>query len=82
TNGIRHGRSTCFHFRLTCGGSLIDFALRNNGLDPDGFRYGFGLTALRNQVEFVHGTLALQAAADEGAELRIRLQVPESGQGT
>ncbi|NBD23171.1 ATP-binding response regulator [Paenibacillus glycinis] len=78
TNGIRHGRSSRFQFELGFLDSLIVFTLRNNGSAPPGVRFGFGLGALRDQVELAHGTLALEAAADTGMELRIRLPVPRS----
>jgi signal transduction histidine kinase len=77
TNGIRHGGSSRFHFRLAFGSGVVDFTLRNNGSVPRSVQFGFGLSALQNQVELVHGTLSLQEAPDGGMELRIRL--PMSG---
>ncbi|QHW29419.1 response regulator [Paenibacillus rhizovicinus] len=73
TNGIRHGRSTRFHFRLAyaSGDRRIAFALRNNGLVPRALAFGFGLGALRDQVELAHGSLCLEPVPHEGMELRI-----------
>jgi two-component system sensor histidine kinase ChiS len=84
TNGIRHGGSTRFHFRLGCepGEGGIDFSLRNNGRFPPVIRYGFGLGALRDQVELAHGTLRLEPVPGEGLELRIRLPIAASEPGS
>lgn len=81
TNGIRHGGSSRFHFRLAFGSGVVDFTLRNNGSVPRSVQFGFGLSALQNQVELVHGTLSLQEAPDGGMELRIRLPMSGSERG-
>ncbi|WP_179223742.1 ATP-binding response regulator [Paenibacillus tyrfis] len=75
TNGIRHGRSTSFRFRLTVRERHIVFSLRNNGVVQPDVQLGFGLSALREQAELAHGVLSLQAAPDEGMELCFRFPI-------
>lgn len=59
TNGLRHGKATRFEFELRKADGQILFRLQDNGTGFDNFKYGFGLTKIRND------------AANLGAELKI-----------
>lgn len=74
TNGIRHGGSTHFQFRLRQEQGVIFFDLRDNGRGNDEIQYGFGLTAMKERVEGFGGRLQVEANEDRG--WAIRLQVP------
>ncbi|MFC4809853.1 histidine kinase [Paenibacillus sp. GCM10023250] len=84
TNGIRHGRSTRFRFELAYapGDRRIAFSLRNDGLVPHTLAFGFGLGALRDQVELAHGSLCLEAAPQGGMELHILLPIAGAAPGS
>lgn len=73
TNGIRHGQSTKFMFELSVRGQQIEFRLANDGLKYEPTTFGFGLSAMRDNITRLGGTLALLPLGDNGAELAIEL---------
>jgi signal transduction histidine kinase len=71
TNGIRHGKSTAFLFKLVKKGSKICFSLEDNGLGAGILNYGFGLRAMRDRVYDLEGSFDINSEVQEGLELRI-----------
>lgn len=76
TNGIRHGHSRSFAFRLTVEGKELRFLLQDYGRGAEKIRFGFGLSSMRERVEELGGTLAVEARPGEG--LTIELTIPLS----
>ncbi|MFN0221322.1 ATP-binding protein [Paenibacillus sp. KR2-11] len=74
TNGIRHGGSTRFEFRLSFRGGELRFELSNNGRRYEAEEMGFGLRAMSERVGHLGGTL--QVAADGSSGCRITLLLP------
>ncbi|MDT8717581.1 sensor histidine kinase [Clostridium sp. 19966] len=73
TNGIRHGKSTAFLFRLLNKNGHIFFSLSDNGRGTAVLTPGFGLKAMRERVEELGGRLSINTCPEEGLELCIEL---------
>lgn len=71
SNGIRHGRSTAFIFKLYSDKNKICFYLANNGKASSVISPGFGLRTMRSRVEEFNGTLETLSADGEGFTLLI-----------
>ncbi|OAS13326.1 sensor histidine kinase [Paenibacillus oryzisoli] len=72
TNGIRHGLSTYFHLSLTYHEEVLRFVLSNNGHSPTQIVYGYGLSAMKERVEDVGGTLTIR---NKGASGGVTLDI-------
>ncbi|WP_164472573.1 ATP-binding protein [Cohnella candidum] len=72
TNGIRHGKSRFFTFTLTHGNGRIFFRLSNDG-EPlkAGATFGFGLSAMEENIRSLGGELTVEPAGDRGTLLSI-----------
>jgi signal transduction histidine kinase len=75
SNGIRHGKSTAFFFKLSSDKDKIYFFLQDNGTGATVISPGFGLRAMRARVEEVNGTLETTSISDEGFCLYITFNV-------
>ncbi|MFD0960055.1 AAA family ATPase [Paenibacillus chungangensis] len=73
TNGIRHGDSNEFYFRLEDNGSRVLFSLADNGKGTSRIEMGFGLTMMRERVQQLKGTLQMDSEPNKGSLLRIQL---------
>ncbi|WP_068779346.1 BREX system ATP-binding domain-containing protein [Paenibacillus sp. GM2] len=73
TNGIRHGGSTEFHFSLRTVGSNIEFKLKDQGQGAEQPKMGFGLKAMKDRVEQLGGSLAVNMKLNQGCEIVINL---------
>lgn len=81
TNGIRHGKSTAFLFKLIEKDNEVVFSLEDNGLGSFALTPGFGLRAMKDRVKNVNGSLEIETSEGEGFSIYIRLPVG-SGQLT
>ncbi len=73
TNGIRHGKSTAFLFKLAKKEDKVCFSLEDNGDGAGTLNYGFGLRAMRDRVYDLEGSFDINSEAQEGLELLITL---------
>lgn len=73
TNGIRHGRSTAFLFKLVKKEDKVCFSLEDNGEGVGTLNYGFGLRAMRDRVYELEGSFDINSEAQEGLELLITI---------
>jgi predicted ATPase/signal transduction histidine kinase len=73
TNGIRHGGSTEFHFSLRTVGFNIEFKLKDRGQGAEHIKMGFGLKAMKDRVEHLGGSLAIETQLNQGCEIVISL---------
>ncbi|WP_253200499.1 sensor histidine kinase [Clostridium sp. CF012] len=73
TNGIRHGKSTAFLFKLVKKGDKVCFSLEDNGEGAGILNYGFGLRAMRDRVYDLEGSFDINSDVQEGLELLITL---------
>lgn len=79
SNGIRHGKSTAFFFKLSSDKDKIFFFLQDNGTGATVISPGFGLRAMRARVEEVNGTLETTSNSDEGFCLCITFNIKKYG---
>jgi signal transduction histidine kinase len=72
TNGIRHGKSGHFTFTLSHANGRIIFRLVNDGIPvPETSVFGFGLSAMDDNVRLIGGQLTLKPAGEHGTLLSI-----------
>ncbi|MFD0696917.1 histidine kinase [Paenibacillus sp. GCM10027628] len=74
TNGMRHGGSDRFSFKLQVSHGELNFKLSNNGTVADNVRFGFGLKAIREQVEQLQGSMSLNA--DGSGDMMLQISFP------
>lgn len=77
TNGVKHGESTAFIFKLYKEDKSIKFLLEDNGKGAESIEEGFGLENLRRKVEEKKGSLKIETSENQGFSLEI--EIPESG---
>jgi signal transduction histidine kinase/predicted ATPase len=73
TNGIRHGSSNEFWFRLRDDGRKLRFSLQDNGIGFDHVAMGFGLSMMKDRIEQLRGTLSVVSDRNKGCLLSIEL---------
>jgi signal transduction histidine kinase len=73
TNGIRHGKSTAFLFKLVKKEDKVCFSLEDNGQGSGTLNYGFGLRAMRDRVYDLEGSFDINSDVQEGLELLITI---------
>ncbi|MBZ9607041.1 histidine kinase [Clostridium estertheticum] len=73
TNGIRHGKSNAFLFKLIKKDDKVCFSLEDNGEGAGTLNYGFGLRAMRDRVYDLEGSFDINSDVQEGLELLITL---------
>lgn len=75
SNGIRHGRSTAFFFKLSHDENKIYFSLQDNGKGSAVISPGFGLRAMKTRVEELKGTLDVTSEEGQGFSLDITFPI-------
>ncbi|MDP4089153.1 MAG: sensor histidine kinase [Bacillota bacterium] len=73
TNGIRHGKSTAFLFKLHSEGNKVVFSLEDNGCGASVVTPGFGLRAMKERVADLGGSFKQTSKPDEGFGVYITL---------
>lgn len=71
TNGIRHGKSSAFLFKLYLDENKIKFSLEDNGEGTDVFVPGFGIRAMMERVKELKGDIDISSKAGEGFGIYI-----------
>lgn len=79
TNGIRHGKSSAFRFRLVAEDGFVHFSLKDDGVGFAEAKLGFGLGTLKERVALLGGSMHLFAQPGEGCHLI--LSIPAGGDG-
>jgi len=80
TNGLKHGNSTAFVFKLKVDNKQIKFSLEDNGTGCSSIVPGFGLQAMEERVEAQGGQLEVDSQVGEGFWLIIKLPLEEESQ--
>ncbi|WP_246615481.1 sensor histidine kinase [Clostridium thailandense] len=70
-NGIRHGKSSAFLFKLYKNKEKVLFSLEDNGKGSDIVTYGFGLRAMRERILELNGSLDISSKLGEGFGIYI-----------
>lgn len=79
TNGIRHGKSTAFIFKLFERDNSINFSLEDNGIGAVALTKGFGLRSMEERVKELGGQLDIYSEEGEGFSIYIKLPLVEGG---
>lgn len=73
TNSIRHGKATEIKIGINFTLENIYIVLDDNGKGCESIKEGFGLTHLREGVEFFMGTLKISQLKESGLSIKINL---------
>ena len=73
SNGIRHGNSTAFLFKLYREENLICFSLEDNGTGSPVISPGFGLRTMKNRVVEINGEFQVDSKDGEGFGIYISI---------
>lgn len=82
TNGIRHGKSNAFLFKLYLNNNKILFSLEDNGKGADIVTYGFGLRAMRERILELEGSLDISSKVEEGFGIFISFPYKEKSENS
>ncbi len=74
SNGIRHGKSTAFVFKLSADENKIYFSLQDNGKGAYVISPGFGLRAMKARILELNG--ALETSSEEGEGFNLDITFP------
>lgn len=75
TNGIKHGRSTAFVFKLLEKNGSIMFSLEDNGIGCSTVNLGFGLKSMKERVREHMGIFKIELQPEGGFGLYITVPV-------
>jgi|GEM_PF-774441 len=76
TNGIRHGHSSSFKFKLHGLDTELRFLLISDGEPYQAEALGFGLSSMLERVELLGGTVSLRPSTDgEGTPVGCELEI-------
>lgn len=78
TNGIKHGKSTAFVFKLKYENGQVEFFLQDNGEGTDKIVHGFGLTSMEQRVREAGGVLDIHSCPGEGCSINISIPAGDS----
>lgn len=78
TNGIKHGKSTAFVFKLKYENGYVKFYLQDNGEGTDKIVRGFGLTAMEQRIRESGGILNISSNPGEGCCINISIPASDS----
>lgn len=73
TNGIRHGKCTHFTFRLYEKDHHIHFLLQDDGIGANHVQFRLGLSAMKERVKELNGTIELISSDGDGFTIKITL---------
>jgi signal transduction histidine kinase len=83
-NAGKHGDPRSIEVRVKGGEKAIGIEVEDDGkgFDPDDEHDGFGLVGMRERVELVNGSIAIDSEPDRGTTLIARLPVRRAGDRT
>ncbi len=79
TNALKHGKATQLHLELRFSETHVHLFIRNNGKPINRLEYGFGLTAMKQRVEHLGGTLSVSSEAGTDPVTEVSCQFPLEG---
>lgn len=77
TNGIRHGKSSRFHYLLKLEKSGLNILLEDEGDFQEDITYGFGLNGMVNRLQLLGGSLNLFRNQHGGCSVEIFLPLQQ-----
>jgi signal transduction histidine kinase len=77
TNAARHARASVVHVELKAEDSIIELAIRDDGVGGARPDRGSGLIGLRDRVEALGGTFEIQSSPGRGTSLLAKIPIDE-----
>lgn len=75
TNAIKHGHATKIHLNLEYSQHVLKIIVKDDGLGTDIMTNGFGLTHIRERIDMLKGTMAIDTKAGEGFILKVDIPI-------
>lgn len=82
TNGIKHGDATAFMIEVKKDEHTLYVELLDNGKGAIIFKQGFGLSAMRERVEALGGSIQFESYKEEGFTVQAQIPLIEEQGGT
>ncbi len=79
TNALKHGKASQLQLELRFTESALQLFVRNNGKPIDTLIYGFGLTAMKQRIERLGGSLSVLSEKGAAAMTEVRCEIPLKG---
>jgi len=79
TNALKHGKASHLSLELEFAASLLQLAVRNNGIPIKNMDYGFGLTTMKHRIERLGGSLSVNFKEEAEAMTEVRCEIPLKG---
>jgi signal transduction histidine kinase len=79
TNAVKHAQASVVHVAVATEDSVVDVAIRDDGVGGADPAEGSGLVGLRDRVEALGGTIEITSGAGTGTSLVARIPLPSSG---
>jgi signal transduction histidine kinase len=73
TNVAKHARASVVHIDVTTDDGTLTLAVRDDGVGGADLREGSGLVGLRDRIEALGGTIAIDSPAERGTRLLVTL---------
>jgi signal transduction histidine kinase len=77
TNAARHARASVVHVELKAEDSIVELAIRDDGVGGARPDRGSGLIGLRDRVEALGGTFEIQSSPGRGTSLLAKIPIDE-----
>jgi signal transduction histidine kinase len=78
TNSISHGNATEIEIRMDNDGSSLFISICDNGCGCASPKEGFGLTNIRERVEYFKGSVSIVTSPGKGFSLHITMPLIRS----
>jgi PAS domain S-box-containing protein len=80
TNALRHAHATAFKTKLVFAPNVVRLESSDNGrgFDPEGKHEGFGLLGMRERVENMGGSIAIESEKGASSTILITLPLPRN----
>jgi signal transduction histidine kinase len=75
TNAVKHARASAVWVELRAADSIVELAVRDDGIGGADPTRGSGLLGLRDRVEALGGTLEIESDRGRGTSLRVRIPI-------
>jgi signal transduction histidine kinase len=73
TNAKRHGEAAVVEVDLTFEPEQVELRIEDDGIGSDRLQDGFGLNAMRERLNALHGTLGIRSTPGEGTTVTCRI---------
>jgi signal transduction histidine kinase len=77
TNTAKHAHASVVNIELDTRDTIMNLAIRDDGIGGADLSQGSGLIGLRDRIEALGGTLQVSSAADTGTTLLIRVPLED-----